>query len=74
MLVRRVSIFGLLASSMILSFGGILLLYLSSSSRMRHRRVGMSCQSLMMIFPLYYMSDPVPYSNTSQPASTSIVA
>ena len=72
LLVRKVGIFGVLASCMMLLFGGIFLLDPSGKSDMRQRRVGISRHSLMMISPLFDMSDLVPYMNTSQPASTRI--
>ena len=45
---------------MMLSFGGMLFLDPSGRIDMRHRRVGMSRQTLVMISPLYDVSDPVP--------------
>ena len=51
MLVRKVCISGVTASSMILMFGGMLLLDPSGSSDMREICVGMSCQPLMMTYP-----------------------
>ena len=53
MLVKKVFIFGVFSSSMMLSFGGMLLLDPSSRSEMRHERVSMYRQHLMMISPLY---------------------
>ena len=50
LLMRKVGIFGVLASSMMLLFGRNLLLYPSGRRDMRHRRVSMSCQPLMIIF------------------------
>ena len=60
LLVRKVSIFGVLASSMMLSFGEMLLLDPSGRSDMHQIRVGMSNHPLIMISPLYVMSSPVP--------------
>ena len=60
MLVRKVDIFGVLALFMMFSFGEMLLLDPSAKIYMRHIRVGMYRQPLMMIYPFYYISDPVP--------------
>ena len=65
--MRNVGIFGVLASSIMLSFGGMLLLAQYGSSDMRHRRVGMSLQILIMTSPLYDMSYHVPQRNNLQP-------
>ena len=58
LLVSKVSIFGVLDSSMMLSFGEMLLLAPSGRSDTRHRCVGMSRQPLMIIYPVYDMSAP----------------
>ena len=59
LLVSKVGIFGVLASSMMLFFGGMVLLVLSGRIGMLQRLVGMSLQPLIMIYTLYYMSTPV---------------
>ena len=48
MLVRKVGIYGVLASYMMLMFGGILLLDPSDRSEMLQRRLGIYCQHMMM--------------------------
>ena len=70
--MSKVGISCVISSSMILLFGGMMLLYPSGSSEMRQIRVGMTCQPLIMTSPLYDISSPVPYRNTSKPASTRI--
>ena len=60
LLVRKVGIFGVLASSTMLSFDGMLFLDKSGRSDTRQRHVVMSRQTLMMIYPLYYISVPIP--------------
>ena len=60
MLVRKFGIFGVLALSMMLLFGGIMLLDPSGRSEMRQICVGISRQPLMITSPLYDMYDPVP--------------
>ena len=52
LLLRKVGISGVLASYMMLMFGGILLLDTSGRSDMRQIRVGMSLQPLIMTSPL----------------------
>ena len=64
MLVRKVGISGVIASYMILLFGGMLLLDTYVRSDMREIHVVMSYQHLMMTSTLYDMSYPLPYSNT----------
>ena len=59
MLVRKFGIFGVLALSMMLLFGGIMLLDPSVRSEMRQICVGISRQPLMITSPFYDMSDPV---------------
>ena len=60
LLVKKVGIFGVFASSMMLLFGGMLLLDSSGRSDMLQRRVGMYLHPLMMISPFNDMSNPVP--------------
>ena len=74
LLVVKVGFSGLLDSSMMLMFCGILLLDPSGRSDMRQRRVGASHQPLMIISPLQDMSYPVPCRKTSQPVSDRIDA
>ena len=57
-----------------LLFGEILLLDTYGRIYMRQRRVGISRHPRMTTSPLYDISAPVPYSNSSQPASTGIDA
>ena len=72
LLVKNIEIFGVMASSMMFSLGGMLFFDLFSWSDMFHRRVDMSLHYPIMISPLHDISAPVPYSNSSRTASTII--